>query len=201
MGANEIAGSPLSLSEIFKLSTKIEGHPDNIAPALFGGLVTSLMEKDEIFYNKINIAEGLKFTAIIPDFPLSTKNAREVLPREVSYKDAVENISRVSLLISALSNGRFDLLKHGLKDNLHQPYRGKLIEGFEEILSKAYELKALGGYLSGAGPTIMTIINEDDINFKRDMEKYLKSIDYAWKVIELKLDLDGAKVINKNTNI
>ena len=82
MGANEIAGSPLSLSEIFKLSTKIEGHPDNIAPALFGGLVTSLMEKDEIFYNKINIAEGLKFTAIIPDFPLSTKNAREVLPRD-----------------------------------------------------------------------------------------------------------------------
>ncbi len=201
MGANEIAGSPLSQSEIFKLSTEIEGHPDNIAPALFGGLVVSLMEDKEIYYNEINVAEGLKFVAIIPDFPLSTKSAREVLPTEVAYKDAVENISRVCLLISALSNGRFDLLKHGLRDNLHQPYRGKLIEGFEEVLSKSYELKALGGYLSGAGPTIMTIIKENDITFKENMEAYLKSINYSWKVIELKLDLDGAKIIDKNTYI
>lgn len=201
MGANEIAGSPLSQGEIFKISTEIEGHPDNIAPALFGGLVTSIMEKDEIYYNEIKIAKGLKFAAIIPDSPLSTKSAREVLPREVSYKDAVENISRVSLLISALSNGRFDLLKHGLKDKLHQPYRGQLIDGFEEVLSKTYELKALGAYLSGAGPTIMTILKEDDVVFKKEMENYLKSINYDWKVIELKLDLDGAKVMDKNTYI
>lgn len=195
MGANEIAGSPLSQDEIFTLATEIEGHPDNIAPALFGGFVTSLMEEDNIYYNKIDIAKGLKFIAIIPDFPLSTKKSREVLPKKVSYKDAVGNISRVSLLISALSNGRFDLLRHALKDNLHQPYRGKLIEGFDDVMDKIHELGALGGYLSGAGPTIMAIINEDDKGFKEEMESYFKSINYGWKVVELKLDFDGAKVI------
>lgn len=195
IGANEIAGSPLSQDDIFKLATEIEGHPDNIAPALFGGFITSIMEEENIYYNKIDIAKGLKFVAIIPDFPLSTKMAREVLPKEVSYKDAVGNVSRVSLLISALSNGRFDLLRYALKDNLHQPYRGKLIKGFDEVLEKIYEFKALGGYLSGAGPTIMAIINKDDKNFKKEMESYFKSINYDWKVVELNLDLDGAKVI------
>ena len=195
MGANEIAGSPLSQDEIFNLATEIEGHPDNIAPALFGGCITSLMEEGNIYYNKIDIVKGLKFVAIIPDFPLSTKMSRGVLPEKVSYEDAVGNISRVSLLISALFNGRFDLLKHALKDNLHQPYRGKLIKGFDEVLNKLYELNALGGYLSGAGPTIMAIINENHKDFKKEMESYLKAVNYNWKVIELEIDLEGAKVI------
>lgn len=195
MGANEMAGSPLSIDDIFKLAVEIEGHPDNIAPALFGGFISSLMQDDSIYYNKIDIAKGLKFVAIIPDFTLSTKKSREVLPESILHKAAVENVSRVSLLISALSNGRFDLLKPALKDNLHQPYRGKLIEGFDKVLNKAYEFEALGAYLSGAGPTVMAITNEDDNVFKKEIKSYLKSMDYNWEVIDLKIDLEGAKVI------
>lgn len=197
MGANKISGANLSQDDIFKIATDIEGHPDNIAPALFGGLVSSLIEEDNIYYNKINIAKGLKFVAIIPDFTLSTKMAREVLPTTISHKEAVENISRVSLLISAFSNGRFDLLKHSLKDNLHQPYRGNLIKGFKEIIDEIYKLKALGGYLSGAGPTIMAILNENDKSFKGQMEEYLQDINYKWKIIELEIDLHGAWLSNK----
>ena len=195
MGANEMAGSPLSIDDIFKLATEIEGHPDNVAPGLFGGLVSSLMEDNNIYYNKIDIAKGLKFIAIVPDFKLSTKTAREVLPEVISYKDAVENVSRVSLLISALSNGRFDLLKPALKDKLHQPYRGELIKGFNRVLNKSYELKALGTYLSGAGPTIMAITREENDSFRKEMEEYLKSINYTWELIDLEIELDGAKVI------
>lgn len=194
MGANELAGAPLSIDDIFKIATEIEGHPDNIAPALFGGLVVSLMEEEKIYHNKINIASGIKFVALIPDFNLSTSVAREVLPSTVIYKEAVDNISRVSLLLSALSNGRFDLLKPSLKDNLHQPYRGKLIPKFNEILDKCYEMGALGGYLSGAGPTIMAIISEDDRNFTNEIKVYLNSINYNWSVIELQIDLSGARV-------
>ena len=194
MGANSIAGSPLSIEDIFKLATEIEGHPDNIGPALFGGFVTSLMEDNRVYYNKIDMAKGIKFVAIIPDFKLSTKKAREVLPQNISHKTAVENISRVSLLISALSNGKFDLLKPALKDGLHQPYRGKLIKKFDEILNKTYEFKALGGYLSGGGPTIMAIVSQDNNSLKKEMESYFKSINYKWKVIELEIDLDGAKI-------
>lgn len=195
IGANEIAGSPLSQDDIFKLATDIEGHPDNIAPALFGGFITSLMDSEGIYYNRLDVAKGIRFTAIIPDFKLSTKDARAVLPTSVSYKDAVENINRATLLISSLSNGRFDLLKHSLKDKLHQPYRGKLIKGFDEVLDKIYEFKALGGYLSGAGPTIMAIINDKDNNFKNEIENYLKSINYNWEVVDLQMDLEGAKII------
>lgn len=195
MGANELAGAILSKEEILKLATEIEGHPDNIAPALFGGLVVSLMEKDKIYHNKINIANGIKFIAIIPDFTLSTTIAREVLPSTVIYKEAVDNISRVSLLLSALSNGRFDLLKPSLKDKLHQPYRGKLIFRFNEVLDQSYDLGALGVYLSGAGPTIMAIISEDDRSFTNEIKGYLNSINYNWSVIELKIDVSGARVI------
>ncbi len=195
MGANKIAGSPLSIEQIFNLATHIEGHPDNIAPALFGGLIASIMEDEDIYYNKISVADGLKFIALVPDFTLSTKDARAVLPRDISYKEAVENVSRVSLLISALSNGRFDLLKHSLKDNLHQPYRGKLIEGFDKVLNEVYQLNALGGYLSGAGPTIMALVDEEDKDFKKAMLNFLKSKEYNWQVMELKIESQGAKVL------
>lgn len=195
IGANELAGSTLSLEEILNIATEIEGHPDNIAPALFGGLVVSLMEGDKIYHNKINVAQGIKFVALIPDFTLSTSVAREVLPSTVIYKEAVDNVSRVSLLLSALSNGKFDLLKPSLKDNLHQPYRGKLIPGFNQIIEKSYEFGALGAYISGAGPTIMTIIDNEDSAFVNRVNGYLSSIGNNWSVIELKINLLGARVI------
>lgn len=192
MAANEIAGKPLSLDDVLTVATEIEGHPDNIAPALFGGLVASLMEEDRIYYNNIQIGEGLKLYAIVPNFTVSTKDAREVLPENISHKAASENVARVSLVIAALSSGRFDLLKPGLKDNLHQPYRSKLIKGFDQVIDKCYEFKAYGAYLSGAGPTIMALVDESNNDFKEEMEYYLKSKGYDWKIIELQIDLDGA---------
>ena len=195
LGANALAGEPLSKEEVFKLAVEIEGHPDNIAPALFGGLVTSIMEDGEVFYNKIEIHKGIKYVAIIPDFTLSTKAAREVLPRQISYKDGVYNTGRVALLISALSNGRFDLLKYGFKDKLHQPYRSELIKGFDEIISLSYDLNALGAYLSGAGPTIMVLIDEDNNTFTNEIETYLKEKKWNWGINELFLNLDGADLI------
>ncbi|MDR7870101.1 MAG: homoserine kinase [Tissierellaceae bacterium] len=196
LGANALAGNPLSNEEILKLATDIEGHPDNIAPALFGGLVTSIMDEGEVYYNQMDIHNGLKFVAIVPDFTLSTKESREVLPSRINYKDGVFNTGRVALLLSALSNGKFDLLKHGFKDKLHQPYRGKLIQGFDIITSKCDELGALGVYLSGAGPTIMAIVNEDNNSFSKEIKLYLDFLNYNWGVMELKLNLSGSIVNN-----
>lgn len=192
IGANKIAGSPLTKDEILELATEIEGHPDNIAPALFGGLVVSVMEREKIFYNQINVSKEIKFVALIPDFTLSTRDARHVLPSSVSYGDAIYNIGKVSLLLSALSNGRHDLVKIGIKDKLHQPYRGKLIPRFEEILNKCDEMGSLGVFLSGAGPTIMALIDDQDTSFTEEIQEYLKSIDYNWDVKELELNLSGA---------
>lgn len=194
IGANEIAGGPLSKEEILEIATEIEGHPDNIAPALFGGLVVSIMEDNKVFYNVVNISKDIKFLALIPDFTLSTKESRAVLPSQIPYKDAVYNVGRVSLLLSSLSNGKFDLLKHGVKDKLHEPYRGKLIPGFNGVTSKCEELGSLGVFLSGAGPTIMVLVDENDRSFTGEIKKYLKSINYNWDVKELELDLSGATI-------
>lgn len=196
IGANEIAKASLSKEEILEIATKIEGHPDNIAPALFGGLVASVTEDENIYYNKINIASGIKFVALVPDFTLSTSEAREVLPSNINYKDSIYNVGRVSLLLSALSNGRFDLLKVSLMDKLHEPYRKKLIHKGDEIINKSYELGALGVYISGAGPTIMTIIEDDDMDFAVRIKNHLNSISCNWDVKELDLNLSGACVEN-----
>lgn len=193
MGANLIGGSPLNQDEIFKLAVEIEGHPDNIAPALFGGLVVSIVDGQDIYYNKVHIHKGIKFVALIPDFTLSTSEARAVIPKTIDFKDAVFNVSRVSLLLSSLVNGEFHLLKYGVKDALHQNYRGKLIPDFFEIIKSCEDLGALGSILSGAGPTIMNIIREDDNDFKERIEEKLKVLDHKWQVKELYLDSNGAQ--------
>lgn len=194
IGANELAGAPLSKEEVFQLATKIEGHPDNIAPALFGGLIVSVMDGEKILYNTIKVYNGIKFVALVPDFILSTKEAREVLPSSISFQQGVNNVSRVALLLSALSNGRFDLLKYSFKDELHQPYRGKLIPDFLNIINKCEEIGVLGVYLSGAGPTIMCILEEENDSFLGEIKSYLDTLKGNWDIKELCIDLDGTRI-------
>lgn len=195
IGGNELSGKLLSRKEIFKLATEIEGHPDNIAPALFGGLVTSIMEDGDIQYNHIDIANGLKFIALIPDFKLSTNKSREVLPKTIAYSDAVFNIGRVSLMLSALSNGKFELLKYGLQDKMHQQYRGELIHNYGKIISKCDTMNSFGTYLSGAGPTIMVLVDQKENNFIMEIEEYLSQFKDKWEVKELGIDFNGARIL------
>lgn len=192
MGANKIANSPLSQEEVFNIATEIEGHPDNIAPALFGGLMVSLMEEGNIIYEKVEIKDDLKFNALIPEFTLSTSEARKVLPSQIDLKTAVENNSKTAILLMSLINGNYDKLKVALKDEIHQPYRGKLIANFFDIINKIYELNGLGGYLSGAGPTIMAISQKDNDKLLKEIDDYLKSLDNKWEVRSLEIDKNGA---------
>lgn len=201
VGANYLAGDPLSKEEILELATEIEGHPDNIAPAFLGGLVVSIMEGKKVIYDKVKVQNGIKFVALIPNFTLSTAEARRVLPKDIPYGDGVHNISRVALLLSALSNGSFELLKYAVKDTLHQPYRGRLIPNYFNIVSKSEALGCLGVYLSGAGPTIMTIIHEDDNSFIQEIKNYLKSLDNTWSIKELQIDLAGTIIEKTDKNI
>ena len=138
IAANILSDSNLSKKEILNIATEIEGHPDNIAPALFGNMIVSLYENNEVYYNVLDIPDELIFCAIIPDFELSTSLARSVLPSEIPHKDGVYNISRVSLLISSLINKNFDLIKIACHDKLHQIYRSPLIENYNDIVSKLY---------------------------------------------------------------
>lgn len=200
LGANNIMGNPLTVNELFKIGVEIEGHPDNIAPAFFGGMVVSVLEDGEALYNKIDIKRGITFVAIIPDFELSTSTARKVLPKKVSLKDAVYNISRVSLMISAFVNGNYDLLKYGCKDAIHEKYRSPLIKNYDLVYNKCISFGALSCFLSGAGPTIMVLIKNDEKEIVNKIRDFLRSENISWKVKELAIDNLGAIVYKGDTN-
>lgn len=194
MGANEILGKPLNRENILKLATEIEGHPDNVAPAIYGGLVASVMEGENIYTGKIPIKNDLAFITLVPNFELSTSEARGVLPSEIPYNHGTYNLGRVSMLITALVTGDNSLIKPGLQDKLHQPYRGKLIPGYDEIIATAYDLGAIGCYLSGAGPTIMAIGAGGDGKLIKDIQKFINKDYPDWKMYVHKIDDVGAKI-------
>lgn len=192
MGANEILGKPIGKEEILDLATEIEGHPDNVAPALYGGLTISLVSEGKVYSSNLPIKNDYRFIVFVPDFSLHTEEARRILPRTVSQKDAVFNVSRASMLTLALVKGQDELIKIGLEDRLHQPYRKELIEGFDHIMEKIYELEFLGAYLSGAGPSIMAICKADDKEKLKKVRKFMKGNYPSWKVFDQKLDKEGA---------
>lgn len=195
VGANEILGKKFSDEEILEMAVEIEGHPDNVAPALLGGMVVAIVDESKTFYDKVEVKRGIKFVSIIPNFRLSTKKARGVVPQQISLKDGVYNVSRAALMVACFSSGKYDLIKYACKDAFHQNYRAKLIPGFEEVYNKSYELGALGCYLSGAGPTIMAIINEEDERFSNKLREYLKIKGLEWDILELSIDDAGATII------
>jgi homoserine kinase len=193
--ANEISGNVLSERELLEIATEIEGHPDNIAPAILGGIVVSVLEDEKIIYSKVNINKDIKFCALIPEFTLSTEEAREALPNTIDYKKGVYNVGRVALMISALNNGELDLLKYACKDSLHEDYRAKFIHDFYDIKSKCSELGSLAVFLSGAGPTIMVMLENDNLDFYEKIKNYLDKLKYKWNVVPLKIDNKGTVII------
>ncbi|WP_053466938.1 homoserine kinase [Clostridium sp. L74] len=194
VSANELAGKVLNEKEILDLAVEVEGHPDNVNPALYGGMTASICDNKEIIYSKVKVSEGIKFCALIPEFTLSTEKAREVLPKSIDYKDGVFNVGRTALMISALNNGDFDLIKYACKDKLHQDYRAKLIENFYQIKKQCEKLNSLGVFLSGAGPTIMVMLRKEDKDFSRNIKSFLDILKNKWEVRELDIDNLGTLV-------
>ncbi|MGM0471720.1 MAG: homoserine kinase [Bacillota bacterium] len=155
--ANRLAGQPFSDNQLLNFATKLEGHPDNVAPALFGGVVISVMPEDEeIIYKKL-AAPDLTAVVGVPDFQLSTTEAREVLPAQVTFNDAIFNCSRIALLVSALMSEDYDLLATCFEDRLHQDYRQELVPGMKSVIQETKDAGALAVALSGAGPSIVAL--------------------------------------------
>lgn len=178
--------------DILNLATAIEGHPDNVAPAIFGGMTVSVMKENQVTTLNIPVKHDYRYIALIPPFTLSTEKARAVLPDKVSRSDAITNVSHLALMVASIINGYDEGLKLGFKDKLHQPYRGKLIENYfpiMEVLEKDPHI--IGAYLSGAGPTIMAIIKADDDKGVVRLKEELGDLIKGWKVEKLELDTRG----------
>ncbi|MEA5095439.1 MAG: homoserine kinase [Sedimentibacter saalensis] len=191
-GANELLHGGLSKDELFKIAVKIEGHPDNIAPAVYGGLTASLVEDDKTYCMKYNLSEKLKFCALIPDFETSTCEARKLLPQDVTFKDAVFNISRAAVLLKALEEGNFEVINVSLKDKLHQKYRKSLIHQYDEVKKICIENKSDAFFISGSGPTLMNIIQNPE--FTNRIKVSIMNLEHNWIVKYLEADKYGVIV-------
>ncbi|WP_337099523.1 homoserine kinase [Paenibacillus sp. YIM B09110] len=159
--ANALIGSPLTDDKLFQMATALEGHPDNVGASLFGGIVVSAWDGQRADYVRLAPNERLETLVAIPAFQLSTEKARHALPSQISMADAVFNVGRSSLLVAALASGELGLIRHAMKDRLHQPYRAALIPGMTAILERAADYGALGAALSGAGPTLIAFVSTD----------------------------------------
>lgn len=147
-----------SEDELERLAVSLEGHPDNVAPCIHGGLTASLSVDGRFRATRLNIHPSLSAVVCVPAFELATKKARAALPKKVPLADAVYNSSRAILLARALETGRTQQLSDFMDDRLHQPYRAKLVPGLKEALAAALKAGAAGAALSGSGPTVFAFV-------------------------------------------
>lgn len=192
--ANAICREPFSTSELLDFAAKLDGHPDNVAASLLGGFVVSAMQGDNVRSIKLDCDSDLRVVIAIPDFPLSTKQARSVLPKTVQFADAIYNVGRSSLLVAAVATGNLEVLSLAMNDRLHQPYRIPLIPGFKEVAEAAVKAGALGVALSGAGPSIAAYCTTSMEEVAGQMNQAFAQNQVTCEVKILSIDSTGATV-------
>ena len=167
--ANLFAGGPLSREDLLNLALELEEYPDNVAPSFTGGCAIVLRDDSRWFTRPVPLPPELRAVLFIPKTEIVTGYARAILPRRVSRRDAVHNLGRVALMVNALTSGRLGDLSIATQDRLHQPARTKLFPPMGDVINAALEAGALGAFLSGAGPTILALANENEEAIGRAM--------------------------------
>lgn len=193
MGANVLRGNRLSTQGLLNITNAMEGHPDNLAPAFYGGLTASMVDNGLPVTVNFPLHPGWEFLALIPDFNLPTSLARSVLPEQVSRADAIYNISHGAMVLKALELGDEKLLRNGMQDRLHQKYRRKLIPDYDKIEALVRTTGA-AFCLSGAGPTLLCITQNPGLEEK--LAKKLDSItEHTWQMLPLHVEFQGAHIV------
>lgn len=186
--ANYFLGNKYSKRELFDIAIKIEGHPDNVAPAIFGGLVASYQKDMKYYPNIYPVNKNLKFSVVVPNDIVETHHARSVLPKELPYSDIVWNMSRIVNLPKAFNDGDINLLKDLFDDRIHEPYRCKLIKKYNDV-KKIIDKYDAAFAISGSGSCMLIV--SLDLSFKEDLSKL------GLKVLTLEV---GKGVMMEDTN-
>lgn len=192
MGANKILNDRFTREELLYMAYRIEGHPDNVTPAMMGGFNVAVPDNGKILYSKTAIPDNICFAAMIPDFYFATRKSRGVLPKFVSFKNAAYNVAHASLVSSAVAKGDFSLLGGAVKDRMHQRYRFPKIRSGEYIIRSAKRFGAVCGYLSGAGPTVISVLDKNSDVFEQRMNNLIETNLSGWRLVMLKADNEGA---------
>lgn len=191
-GANAWFNDPLSKTQLLDLATEMEGHPDNVAPAIFGSLGVSFVD-DEKNVQTVNfeVSKELHFVAMIPNYPVSTEQARKILPTEMSYQEAIYQVSHAVALSKALQDGNLSLIKSAIVDKMHEPYRQQLIPDYQDV-KRICETNQGVMYISGSGSTLMALTN--NLAAAQEIVETIKKDFPNWEVLPLTVDHVGATV-------
>ena len=194
MGANVLRGSRLSTQGLLNITNAMEGHPDNLAPAFYGGLTASMVDSGLPVTVNFPLHPGWEFLALVPDFDLPTSLARSVLPEQVNRGDAIYNVSHGAMVLKALELGDEKLLRSAMQDRLHQNYRKKLIPDYEKI-EALIRTTGAAFCLSGAGPTLLCISRNPGLQEKLS-KKLGSATEKNWQMLPLHVEFQGAHVIS-----
>lgn len=192
-GLNRLLGEPLGREELLDLVAGLEGHPDNAAPAIFGGMAVSGMVDGKVAFQKIKVPRSVRFVIAIPDYEMETRQAREILPSSVSLADCIHNLNRVALMVAAAERGDFKRMGHFLEDRLHQPFRAKLIPQLFPALEAARAAGAYGGWLSGSGSSVMAVARDRPLAVGRAMARVFARDGVKCRVHVLEADPKGMR--------
>jgi homoserine kinase len=186
---NVLSGNRLERSSIFQLGAQLEGHPDNAAPAAFGGFTVVRGENVQRFH----VSPALSFVLLIPNFDVETLAARKLLPSQVTHAAAIENSANASAITAAFASGNYQNLRGAFRDHLHQPYREKLIPFLPRVITAAEKAGALGAFLSGSGSTIVAVTLTNPRQVAEAMHRKIEKRDARTVIVSA--DNRGARLV------
>jgi homoserine kinase len=200
LGANALLDEPFSREDILTMATENEGHPDNVVPAMLGGLVASVIRTDRIVTRKL-VVSPITITVVLPDFYFPTKAARAILPEYVLREDAIFNVSRAVLVIKSLETGDLTLLGEVMEDALHQPYRLPLIPGAQAAMQAARQAGASAVALSGAGPSLIAFSRQPaNPGIGLAMQRAFEQAGLTARIFPLNISVSGASVVENRSS-
>ena len=187
----------INKDDIFQISASMEGHPDNVGPAIFGGITIGYNDDNDWYLSPVKYSKNLKIISFVSDQKILTKESRKGLPDNISREDSVYNISRSALLINSISNNNFDDFKHAFQDKVHEQYRTPEIKGFKTISNAAISAGALATYLSGSGPTISAIAESKELTINYEMLDAANKLGINGEGIICKISESGVQLIDE----
>ncbi len=193
--ANEMSGKKFADTDIYNLAIELEGHPDNVSAALYGGMIVNARNGDGKYSHiKIDIGEKLKFAVLLPDNKIETETARKLLPSSITLKEAVTNVQHSSLLVAAISTGNYELIRYAVRDEIHEKHRKKLIPHFELFNKVALEGGALAFTISGAGSACIAFCTDHCEGVVDAFAGMIRGMNLNWRAEMMEPVNKGAEV-------
>jgi len=189
LAMNFLSGNRLDQLSIFQLCAQLEGHPDNAAPAVFGGFTVVREENVQRFH----VSAGLSFVLLIPNFEVETSAARKILPSQITRAAAIKNSANASAITAAFASGNYQNLRGAFRDHLHQPYREKLIPFLPHVITAAEKAGALGAFLSGSGSTIAAVTLTNPGKIAEAMHRKVEK--HTARTVIVSADNRGARLV------